>query len=62
MKKHVITVAIIFSIMSCTSREKMPEPVNPNATVEAQHLLEFIYEIKGHYTLSGQHNFINTWE
>ena len=60
MKKYIITVAIIISIMSCTSREKMPEPVNPNASVEARDLLEFIYEIKDHYTLSGQHNFINT--
>jgi mannan endo-1,4-beta-mannosidase len=60
MKKYAITLAIIICIMSCTSREKMPEPVNPNASNEARALLKFIYEIKGQYTLSGQHNFINS--
>lgn len=36
------------------------EVVNPNASVEAKKLLKFLYEIKGQYTLSGQHNFIAT--
>jgi mannan endo-1,4-beta-mannosidase len=33
-----------------------PTPINPNATPEAQALLEFLYEISGQHTLSGQHN------
>jgi mannan endo-1,4-beta-mannosidase len=32
--------------------------VNPNATQAARQLLDFLYEIQGRYTLSGQHNFI----
>ena len=34
--------------------------VNPNGTPEARKLLEFLYDIQGQYTLSGQHNFIAT--
>jgi len=38
----------------------MKKTVNPDATKEAKALLKFLYEIKGEYTLSGQHNYINT--
>lgn len=34
-------------------------PVNENATEEARALLEFLYSIRGEYTLTGQHNFIS---
>ena len=34
-----------------------PNPVNPNATKEAQEVLDFLYQIKGKYTLAGEHNF-----
>ena len=33
------------------------EPVNPQASVEARKLLEFLYSISGKKTLSGQHNY-----
>ena len=36
------------------------KPVNPDASTEAKALLKFLYDIKGKYTLSGQHNYINT--
>lgn len=61
MKKHFIFLLAIICVMSnCKSEKNKPEPVNPEASNEARALLEFIYEIKGQYTLSGQHNFINT--
>ena len=53
----MLMTAMLFHA-SCTS-----EPfrnVNPNATREARNLLNFLYEIQGQYTLSGQHNFIAT--
>ena len=34
--------------------------VNPNSSVEAVNLLNFLYEIKGKYILAGQHNYIST--
>lgn len=33
------------------------EPVNPQASLEARKLLEFLYSISGKKTLSGQHNY-----
>jgi len=45
---------------NCAPDKQLPEPVNPAASPEARALLEFIYNIKGQYTLSGQHNFINS--
>src|ERR1039457_4424541 len=33
------------------------EPVNPDATKEARNLLQFLVDIQGRYTLTGQHNF-----
>jgi len=33
-----------------------PSPVNPNATPKARALLQYLYEISGTTTLSGQHN------
>jgi mannan endo-1,4-beta-mannosidase len=35
-------------------------PVSPNASPEAVELLRLIYNISGHHTLTGQHNFPNT--
>jgi mannan endo-1,4-beta-mannosidase len=54
----LILLAIIILPFSCTMEP--PKNVNPNATKEARHLLNFLYEIQGKYTLSGQHNFIAT--
>ena len=36
------------------------EPVNPNASKPARRLLRRLYEIRGTYTLSGQHNYPGT--
>jgi mannan endo-1,4-beta-mannosidase len=35
-------------------------PVSPDASPEARALLEMLYGISGHYTLTGQHNYPNT--
>jgi mannan endo-1,4-beta-mannosidase len=35
-------------------------PVTPGASPEATALLQFLYDISGRYTLTGQHNFPNT--
>lgn len=36
------------------------EPAGPNALPQTRALLQFIYSLSGHYTLSGQHNYPNT--
>jgi mannan endo-1,4-beta-mannosidase len=36
------------------------EPVTPQASPEARALLQFLYDLSGKYTLTGQHNFPNT--
>lgn len=53
-----ILLSILIFLFSCTGEP--PKTVNPNATMEARKLLDFLYEIQGVYTLSGQHNFIAT--
>ncbi len=52
------TLSVLILTVSCGKEGSIT--VNPNATEEAQKLLKFLYEIKGAYTLSGQHNFIAT--
>ncbi|UCE08360.1 MAG: glycosyl hydrolase family 26 [bacterium] len=49
----LFAIALLFS---CT--KESTKSVNPNATPEAKELLDFLYDIQGRYTLSGQHNFI----
>ena len=43
----------------CTAAPKNIAPVNPDASPEAVQLLEFLYSVRGRYTLAGQHNFIS---
>lgn len=43
-------------LASTMSEPAHPQPVNPKATKEARQLLDFLYAVKGKYTLSGQHN------
>jgi mannan endo-1,4-beta-mannosidase len=40
--------------------DKTIQPVTPNASPEARALLNFLYDISGKYTLTGQHNYPNT--
>jgi len=44
---------------SLLSQPVIPEPVTPNALPEARALLKLLYDISGHYTLTGQHNYPN---
>ncbi|OFY59257.1 MAG: hypothetical protein A2Y87_01485 [Bacteroidetes bacterium RBG_13_46_8] len=41
------------------SQPVIPEPVTPDASVEAKALLKLLYDISGHHTLTGQHNYPN---
>jgi len=56
------TLALLLSLaaLAATAAAEPPRTVNPNATPEARALLDFLYEIQGKHTLSGQHNFIAT--
>ena len=55
-----ILLVPILLLNSCNQADEGPSPVNSRASNEARALLGFLYEIKGQYTLSGQHNYINT--
>jgi mannan endo-1,4-beta-mannosidase len=52
---YLVLLIVVF-LFSCTKENF--KTVNPNATLEARKLLQFLYEIQGNYILSGQHNFI----
>lgn len=55
----IIYLGIIILFNCCKSNiNNNINPVNPNATKEAQKLLHFIYDISGEYTLTGQHNYM----
>jgi mannan endo-1,4-beta-mannosidase len=50
-------LVLYFSQVYCQT--DIPEPVTPDASPEAKALLKFLYDISGHYTLTGQHNYPN---
>ena len=55
MKKNLFVFILeILIFLSCASQ---PSPVNKSSTKEAQKLLSYLYQIKGHKILSGQHNY-----
>ena len=60
--KHIISTIILLCFVAAflPAQPDNPEPVTPNASVEARALLEFIYSISGKYTLTGQHNYPDT--
>ncbi len=47
------------ALCACSSADPGIAPVNPAASPEARQLLQFLYSIRGEYTLAGQHNFIS---
>lgn len=59
MKFSVLRFVLLISFLAFSSALNA-QPVNPNASPEARKLLTFLKEIQGHYTLAGQHNFINS--
>ncbi|MFC2129669.1 glycoside hydrolase family 26 protein, partial [Bacteroidota bacterium] len=54
----ILTVFCLSAILSSCSNEQ--KAVTPNASTEAQALLDFIYSLSGEFTLTGQHNYPNT--
>ena len=58
--KSILYLALIIGLLTVSCAPKETITVNPNATQEAQQLLQFLYDIQGQYTLTGQHNFIAT--
>ncbi len=65
MKFRPSAVGFIFSLLCCYAAplfaaDTAPKPVTPNATPEAKALLQFLYNISGKYTLTGQHNYPST--
>jgi mannan endo-1,4-beta-mannosidase len=62
MKKACITLCIfgLAAFHTACSKIREPQPVNPYADPEAKYLLEFLYSIRGKYTLAGQHNFVSS--
>jgi len=58
-KKPAWTVLCIVLFFSACAHES-GKNVNPDASPRARKLLDFLYEIRGSYILSGQHNFIST--
>ena len=58
--KNILNTLIIVLLISCKPDVTTHKPVNPDASKEATALLNFLNEIKGKYTLSGEHNFVST--
>ena len=57
--RFILVILILISISQVFATDNMIKPVNPNASIEAQALLDFLYNISGEYILTGQHNFPN---
>ncbi len=56
MKKYIFLYGL-FCILFLAACRNQQSPVNPNATKEAEELLNYLYSIKGEKILSGQHNY-----
>ncbi|MBN1998321.1 glycosyl hydrolase family 26 [candidate division KSB1 bacterium] len=56
--KNILFFTLSSSVFLFACAKEQVKTVNPHATPEARKLLDFLYEIQGRYTLSGQHNFI----
>ncbi len=58
--KNIIYFPLLFVFLVATCSKNDSKTVNPDASKQAQKLLDFLYKIKGKFILSGQHNFIAT--
>ena len=60
VKFFIASAFLIFTVNSCKQAEtkKHIPLINPEATERAVKLYNFIQDIQGEYTLSGQHNFV----
>lgn len=52
--KTIISIISLFLAVNLAAQNK---PVNPDASPEAQKLLNYLYSLKGKQTLAGQHNY-----
>lgn len=52
----VRVICLTLALMGCPVLALAVEPVTPNASPEARALLQYLYDISGKKTLSGQHN------
>lgn len=59
MRRILLLLATAALLGGCASENPKIAPVNPDASPEARQLLDFLYSVRGQYTLSGQHNFIS---
>jgi len=55
-----ITLILFIFFSNLFSIDVSIKPVTPKASAEATALLQFLYNISGKYTLTGQHNYPNT--
>ncbi|MBD3289030.1 glycosyl hydrolase family 26 [candidate division KSB1 bacterium] len=53
----VVCMSLFFGNISCQKSTDHPCPVNLDATDEAIALLDFLYQIRGEYVLTGHHNW-----
>lgn len=56
MKKSIWSITIVL-LLTTTLFSQNAKPVTPNASPEAQALLELLYSASGKHMLTGQHNF-----
>lgn len=57
MRRILLLLATAVLLGGCASENPKIAPVNPDASPEARQLLDFLYSVRGKYTLTGQHNF-----
>ena len=60
MKNVRISIVLFILLSTLFASDNMVKPVTPNASPEAQALLDLFYRISGKYILTGQHNYPNT--
>ena len=53
----IIFLMVFFAALHVINGQTYFEPVNKNATPEAKKLLQYLYSIRGHNLISGQHNY-----
>ena len=56
--RHVLLL-VFLGVPALWAEGEAAAPVTPQASPEARALLQFLYDISGKYTLTGQHNFPN---
>jgi mannan endo-1,4-beta-mannosidase len=60
--KRILTIPFLLLFICFSAYAKSFQPVNPKASPEAKALLNYLYSLKGKYTLSAQHNYSSPTE